>query len=194
MKTYNVKCFCGKIFTALKNNITRGHTRSCGCLKYLHVSYHGLRGTPIYSSWDSMVQRCTNPKAAHYRNYGARGISICTEWRDFKTFHAWAIANGWAEGLEIDRRDNNGNYEPSNCRWVTHAENNLNKRTNRLVTYAGQTKTLKEWSDLTGLRYKTIQGRLDILKWDTEKALTTPPGKDAGGYYAHLFRDVRAQL
>jgi len=141
-----------------------------------------------------MVQRCTNPKAAHYRNYGARGISICTEWRDFKTFHAWAIANGWAEGLEIDRRDNNGNYEPSNCRWVTHAENNLNKRTNRLVTYAGQTKTLKEWSDLTGLRYKTIQGRLDILKWDTEKALTTPPGKDAGGYYAHLFRDVRAQL
>lgn len=194
MRSVLVRCGCGKEFKTLKNNIDRGHTRSCGCLKYKLPSYHGMRGTPIYTSWDCIVQRTTNPKNAHYHNYGARGITICAEWRNFKTFYQWAIANGWAVGLEIDRRDNEGDYEPGNCRWVTPAQNNLNKRTNRLLTYNGQTKTIKEWSDLTGLRYKTIQGRLDILGWDVEKILTTPSGRSQGGRYAHLFRDIRTQL
>lgn len=193
MRMVRVRCDCGTVFSALLNNIRRDHTQSCGCLKYQLPSYHGMRGTPIYTSWDSMIQRCTNPKSYHYRNYGARGIMICSEWRNFKNFHKWAIENGWAEGLEIDRINNDGNYEPSNCRWVTPAVNNLNKRTNRLLTFDGQTKTLKEWSDLTGLRYKTIQGRIDIMKWSVEKALTTPPKQSIGTQrYAHLFREVRS--
>lgn len=194
LKTCMVLCGCGKPFKVLKSNAVSGHTRSCGCLKHRLPSYHGMRGTPIYSSWDSMVQRCTNPKSAHYRNYGGRGISICPEWRDFKAFHAWAIANGWSEGLEIDRRDNNGNYEPGNCRWATHAENNRNKRNNRLLTYRDQAKTIAEWSALTGLQFKTIQGRLDTLGWNAEKTLITPPSRSQGGRYAHLFRDIRSQL
>ncbi len=194
MKVYVVRCVCGKEFTALRNNVDRGHTRSCGCLKYRHPAYHGLRGTAIYRSWDCMIQRCYNPKTKAYKNYGARGVTVCGQWREFKVFYAWAISSGWKKGLELDRRNNNGNYEPSNCRWVTHSENNLNKRTNRLITFNGQTKTIKEWSDLTGLRYKTVQGRLDIMKWDIERVLTTPPGKAAGGRYAHLFRDIRTQL
>lgn len=192
MRTYIVRCICGKRFTALQNNVNRGHTKSCGCLKYRKSTYHGLRGTPTYSTWDSMVQRCTNPKAAHYRNYGARGITVCAEWRDFRAFHQWAIANGWAEGLIIDRKNNDGNYEPDNCHWVTRSISNLNKRNNRFIAYNGVSKTIKEWSDLTGLHFKTIQGRVDILKWDVEKTLTTPPGKSQGGRYAHLFRDIRA--
>lgn len=194
LKTCVVQCICGKQFKALKGNISSGHTKSCGCLVYRKPSYHGMRGSPIYTSWDCMVQRCVNSKSAHFHNYGGRGIAICSEWRDFKAFYAWAIVNGWAEGLELDRVNNNGNYEPCNCRWVTPAQNNLNKRTNRNLTYQGQTKTLKEWSLLTGLRVKTIQGRLDSLGWDMEKTLTTPPSRSQGGRYAHLFKDIRAQL
>lgn len=142
-----------------------------------------------------MIQRSTNPKAAHYHNYGARGIQVCAEWRDFKKFHQWAITSGWAEGLELDRKDNNGNYEPDNCRWVTHSVNNLNKRNNRLLTFNEQTKTLTEWSHLTGLQPKTIQGRIDAMGWDVGKALTTPPKpNNARTAYAHLFRDIRTQL
>lgn len=122
-----------------------------------------------------MIQRCTNPRAAHYRNYGARGIRICDEWRDFKVFYRWATKNGWAKGLELDRKDNNGNYEPDNCRWVTSAVNNLNKRTNRIIVFNGETKTLKEWSLITGIHPKTITGRLDLLQWSISDALTHKP-------------------
>lgn len=177
LKTCIVRCYCGKTFQALKANITKGHTKSCGCRKYQHPAYHGMRGTPIYTSWDCMVQRCTNQRNAHFHNYGARGIGINPEWRKFKCFYVWAISNGWEQGLELDRVDNNGNYEPSNCRWVTPAVNNLNKRTNRLITHDGETKTLTEWSRSTGLSVKAIQGRLDSLHWDIARALTTPSSR-----------------
>lgn len=186
MSTYILRCVCGTQFVALQNNVNRGHTKSCGCLKRRLPTYHGQRGTPIYTSWDCMVQRCCNPKAASYRNYGGRGIRICSAWREFKEFYQWAIVNGWAEGLELDRVDNNGNYEPSNCRWVTPAENNLNKRTNRLITFNGQTKTLKEWGQSTGLHPKTITGRLDLLRWSVADALTTP----SRGRYAQLSKSI----
>lgn len=171
LRTYILICSCGNRFIALKGNINKGHTKSCGCRKPTH--YHGLRGTPIYSSWDAMIQRCTNVNHKAYCNYGGRGIKICEEWRDFIRFNEWAVQNGWAPKMELDRKDNNGNYEPSNCRWVTHSINNRNKRNNRLLTYNGEIKTMQEWSEITGLSFKCIQGRIDSLGWSIERALTT---------------------
>lgn len=171
LRTYILICSCGKQFSALKGNVNKGHTKSCGCRNPTH--YHGLRDSPIYGSWDAMTQRCTNQNHRAYSNYGGRGISICEEWRNFLKFHEWAINNGWAAKMELDRKDNNGNYEPGNCRWVTHSINNRNKRNNRLLTYNEETKTLQEWSEITGLSFKSIQSRIDSLGWNTEKALTT---------------------
>jgi hypothetical protein len=188
-KTHFVLCSCGNEFLALRQNIISGHTKSCGCRK--PPGYHGLQGTPIHNTWDSMIQRCCNPKNRHFSNYGARRISVCDEWRDFVAFYNWSMGHGWATGLELDRKENNGNYEPENCQWVTHTANNRNKRTNRPVTYRNQTKLIVEWSELTGLRYKTLQYRINNPEWSVERALITPP---TGGEYAHLFRDVREQL
>lgn len=171
LRTYILICSCGKQFSALKGNVNKGHTKSCGCRKPTH--YHGLRDSPIYGSWDAMTQRCTNQNHRAYSNYGGRGISICEEWRNFLKFHEWAINNGWATKMELDRKDNNGDYEPSNCRWVTHSVNNRNKRNNRLITHRGETKTLTEWAEVTGLSVKCIQGRIDTLRWEIEKTLTT---------------------
>jgi len=90
---------------------------------------HGLRKHPLYSVWDGMTQRCTNQKTKAYKNYGGRGVVICDEWRgNFKPFYDWCLSNGWRKGLEIDRIDNDGNYEPSNCRFISHRLNNLNTR------------------------------------------------------------------
>jgi hypothetical protein len=169
--TYILICSCGNQFKAFKGNVNSGHTKSCGCRKPTH--FHGLRDTPIYGSWDAMTQRCTNSNHKAYPNYGGRGIKIYEEWRDFLKFHEWAINNGWAPKMELDRIDNDGNYEPNNCRWVTHSINNRNKRNNRLITYNGETKTLAEWSEMTGLSFKCIQGRIDSLGWTIEKTLTT---------------------
>lgn len=85
---------------------------------------HGLSNSRIYNVWNCMRQRCSNPKNSHYSAYGGRGISVCPEWQNsFESFYAWAINNGYKDTLEIDRINNDGNYEPSNCRWVTRKEN-----------------------------------------------------------------------
>lgn len=175
LKTYILICFCGKEFKALKGNVDKGHTKSCGCMK--SPNFHGLQDTPIHNTWDSMIQRCTNIKNRQYRNYGARGIKVCDDWRDFMTFYKWSIVNYWAPKMELDRIDNDGDYTPSNCRWVTHSANNRNKRNNRLLTYNGETKTIVEWSEITGLSFRCIQGRVDSLGWSVEKTLTTKSNK-----------------
>lgn len=119
-----------------------------------------------------MNERCYSPKAINYKNYGARGIKICDEWKnDFTAFYNWAIANGYDDKLSIDRIDNDGNYEPNNCRWVTRKKQCNNRRSNRLIECNGKIQTLQEWADETNINSNTITLRLK-RNWTIERALS----------------------
>lgn len=134
---------------------------------------HGGTGTRLYFIWKSMRQRCNNPKNKKFPNYGLRGIKICDEWNDFVTFKKWALTHGYEDHLTLDRKDNDGNYEPSNCRWST-ADTQANNRTNnRFIEFNGECHTLGEWSKITGISLRIIWQRLN-RGWTVEKTLTTP--------------------
>ena len=130
------KCgFCGTEFRTQINNVKNGNTKSCGCYRKRIISEthktHGLIETRLYRIWTNIKDRVLNPKNKQYNDYGGRGITICEEWKnDFVTFYNWAMLNGYEEnkGLSIDRIDNDGNYEPSNCRWTTKTIQQRNQR------------------------------------------------------------------
>lgn len=121
-----------------------------------------------------MIQRTTNCNRTEYGDYGGRGIKVCEEWRNsFEAFEQWATAHGYEENLTIDRINNNEGYCPNNCRWVTGKEQGRNKRNNRCLTYNGQTKTIAEWAEVTGIKSNDLYMRVR-RGWSAEKALTTP--------------------
>ena len=123
----------------------------------------------------SLISRCYDEENPNYCNYGKRGIKVCDEWlNDKESFYNWALANGYEKGLQIDRIDVNGNYEPSNCRWVTSKVNNNNRRDNRIFEIDGVVHTMSEWSDIYGISNECVRHRINQLKWDIKKALTTP--------------------
>lgn len=133
--------------------------------------------TKLYFAWYAMKQRCSNPKEASYRNYGGRGIRVCSEWKNsFQAFYDWAIEKGgYKPGLTVERINNNGHYSPRNCAFVTKGKQAINRRTCNMITAFGETKCLLEW--VRDKRCKTGRGGLDsrIKKgMDPEKAITTP--------------------
>jgi hypothetical protein len=172
------KCSCGNAKEILVPNVVNGKSKSCGCLRAELLSEnkpakkHGLAKTPIYDVWHLMHRRCYEVGSKNYHQYGGRGITVCPEWHDVEVFSQWAFDNGYAQGLQLDREDNYGMYEPSNCHFVSSKINNNNRRDNRLIRYAGKTQTLQQWADETGLNTATIRMRLDKLHWSVEKALT----------------------
>lgn len=140
----------------------------------------------LQSIFQGMKTRCYDPKCKVYKNYGARGIKLCEEWNNrervptednatkgYLAFKNWALANGYADNLTIDRIDVNGNYEPSNCRWITHKEQCNNTRRNHLITYKGRTQNLKQWCDELNLSYNVIAQRIITYHWSIEKAFET---------------------
>ena len=141
-----------------------------------HINYkHGLYKTRLYKEWESMKRRCYCKSATSYEYYGAIGINVCDEWRnDFKTFYDWSMSHGYDDTLTIDRIDVNGNYEPSNCRWITMKEQCRNKRNNRLLTFNGKTQCIVDWANDLQIDRRTITKRIDVLGWTVEKALSTP--------------------
>ena len=175
---YLCQCECGNFTKVSRPNLKSGSVKSCGCLLKHSEKRHGLSKTPLYNSWRDMKIRCYNENSPSYVNYGGRGIKVCEEWlNDFMTFYKWAMANGYKKGLSIDRIDVNGNYEPNNCRWVSMKVQQNNRRNNHYITYRGETHTLMEWSEITGINYDCLKTRINTLKWSIEKALTTPSGR-----------------
>lgn len=119
-----------------------------------------------------MKRRCDNKNVKAYADYGGRGIRVCDDWSNsYVAFMEWALSNGYKETLSIDRIDNNGNYEPSNCRWVDMTTQANNRRSNVIYTYNGETHNIAEWADITGITYKTLHYRLSH-GWDIGRALT----------------------
>lgn len=152
------QCDCGNQKIMCSHDL--GHTKSCGCKKYGQSKKHGLKNTKLYKVWKGFKQRCYNSNNPGYKNYGGRGIKVCEEWlNDFQAFYDWAMENGYKEGLSIDRIDNNGNYEPSNCRWTNRQVQNDNRRNVIHLSYNDETHNIAEWSRILGISKKTIQGR-----------------------------------
>ena len=135
---------------------------------------HREGNTRLYRIWSLMKQRCYNPKNHDYKSYGERGIIVCDEWFDYCCFRDWAIENGYSDELTIDRIDNNKGYFPNNCRWTTQKNQSRNKRNTRYLTMDGETKSLAEWVDITGIHKSTIRYRIHNMGWSTEMALSTP--------------------
>lgn len=185
---WECKCDCGNITFVTTSNLTCNRIRSCGCLKIKQLldrsTTHNQRHTVLYSVWRGLRQRCNNPKHASYHNYGGRGITVCEEWdKSFQAFYDWSYANGYSTEnqkdeklkLTIDRIDNNGNYEPSNCRWVDRKTQTRNMRTTRFITFNGQNKSVSEWCEIYGIKLQTFNTRIRN-GWSIEEALTKPLG------------------
>lgn len=175
---WNCICECGNSAIVDAYALTKGLTRSCGCLASETaaklLSTHGYSKTKLYSVYKAMRARCENPNTKHYEDYGGRGIFVCNEWKSNRvSFFKWAEENGYHEGLSIDRIDVDGNYEPSNCRWITMQEQQLNKRTNRILTINGVSKPCKCWADEAHISDKTLDKRLR-LGWNNYDAVFKP--------------------
>ncbi len=126
----------------------------------------------LVNIYSLMKQRCYNPRNPGFHNYGGRGIRVCVDWLlDSNSFYTWAVNNGYSDELSIDRIDNNGDYSPANCRWVTVKVQNNNTRTNRLLTYKGKTQTMAQWADEVGINYAALENRINRLKWPLSRAL-----------------------
>lgn len=118
---------------------------------------NGLYSTRLYSIWEGMKYRCSSSK---FKRYAGRGISICQEWETFLPFYEWAISNGYNETLSIDRKDNDSDYCPENCRWSTSVEQANNRVTSRFITIGSKTQTVKQWADEYNLCDETIRQRI----------------------------------
>lgn len=177
------RCDCGASHTVDGQELRAGKSRSCGCLQRETIgeigrrtaTKHGLCESPEYEVWAAMIQRCTNPSAQEYPRYGARGISVCERWRDFAHFIE-DMGPRSSPDHSIDRKDNNGNYEPSNCRWATRKQQDRNKRSNRIVTAFGRTGPLETFikGGSQTLEYRRAYNRL-ARGWSAEDALSVPP-------------------
>lgn len=158
------KCECGNTKEVGYNNLSSGQVKSCGCLRREtsgnRNKTHGLSRTRLYNIYTHMIDRCYRKTDKRYNDYGGRGITVCEEWlSDFLNFYNWSINNGYEQSLSIDRINNNGNYEPTNCRWVTNKEQCRNYSRNVSLTYNNETHCLIEWSEILGISYHTIKRR-----------------------------------
>lgn len=179
---WRCRCDCGNEIFAMGGNLRSGDTQSCGCLNRENAKKryltHGGTNTRLFRIWHNMKNRCGNPNTKDYADYGSRGIKVCPEWSEnFEAFRDWAMANGYREDLTLDRKDNDGPYSPENCRWITNAAQQNNRRNNHLLTLYGKTQTITKWAEETGINRSTLKARLK-RGWSIEKALTYPVGKE----------------
>jgi hypothetical protein len=167
------KCDCGNETISHTTSLTSGRTKSCGCKNkedlLSAVTTHGGRKTELYKHWCLMKTRCYYPKYDHYDRYGARGIIVCPEWEnDFATFREWAVNNGYVDGLQIDRINTNGNYEPANCRWINRTQQVRNRTNTLFFEIDGINKPFAEWCEIHGVNYKKAHQRYKA-GWSVER-------------------------
>lgn len=184
MQRWLCHCSCGKQSTPQGVALKNGTTKSCGCLRAeravetQHVHGHAARDglqSPTYKTWSSMIQRCTNPTAKRYEHYGGRGIQVCQRWRD--SFEAFLTDMGErppGRGYSIDRVDNDGHYEASNCRWATRDQQANNTSRCRYFMFNGTRMTLKQVACAAGVKYETLRHRLNRGR-SLDSALYAPP-------------------
>lgn len=158
------KCDCGKEIIVDIYALLNGHIKSCGCTRKENFKYivHGKSKDPLYIVYGGMKNRCYIKSNQEYENYGGRGIKVCDEWlgeNGFSNFYDWSIKNGYKKGLTIDRINNDGNYEPSNCRWITRKEQSKNTSRNLYITYKGETHLLCEWVNILNISWGKIRYR-----------------------------------
>lgn len=176
------QCDCGKKISAFSSNLVMGYTKSCGCYgaqrrSESHTTHGGYndpekKGTLL--SWKSMMVRCYYKRNNRYHLYGGRGITVCDRWKQFENF--WTDMGRRPEGMSLDRKDNNENYTPQNCRWASHRQQQNNRRNNVLLEFQGESKTAPEWGRAVGLSGSLIQSRISN-GWSVERAITTPARK-----------------
>ena len=180
-KFWLCQCDCGNTASVSSYKLRTGYTRSCGCLQQEHRKEgfnrkHGMADTKLYVIWQNMKHRCTDPKNMMFKHYGGRGITVCQEWLSgFEQFLKWAESAGYYEGLSLERINVNGNYEPNNCKWITKTQQYLNRTDSHFLTAFGRTQTIKEWADESGIKYDTIERRVNQYGWSAEKAVTFKP-------------------
>lgn len=176
-KAFVCLCECGTEKIIVGTSLRRGLSRSCGCqtIQWGNQSRktHGLARHRLVGTWRSMKQRCYNPNHDAYARYGGRGIKVCERWHALENFVAdnEALAK---PGLTLDRRDNDGDYTPDNCRWITPKEQGRNRSVNRLITVDGRTQCVAAWAEEYGVRPNLILERLE-RNWPEDEAVTTPP-------------------
>lgn len=178
------KCDCGNEKKAPSYALTHGKIKSCGCFRRefsrQKATTHGGAGTRLYGVWNNMISRCTNPKNVSYRYYGSKGITVCDEWLSFENFRKWAFSSGYDDSAKrgectLDRIDPDGNYEPSNCRWVNSTEQANNTGRNVNVEYKGKSYTIAELARYAGIKTSTFWARLNS-GWSIEDAIEIPIG------------------
>lgn len=174
-------CACGKEVTVMAQSLRRLRTQSCGCyatekrrqqaaLMRAQQNGHGYYNSPTYKSWSSMHGRCLYSGTNGYHNYGGRGIAVCERWEKFENF--LADMGERPRGTTLERKNQNGDYEPSNCRWATNGEQARNRRNNHVIEFRGVTKCLSDWASDLGITPTTLTKRL--TSWTLESALTRP--------------------
>lgn len=154
---WRCKCDCGNITDVRANHLKRGAVVSCGCYNSQVIRTHDLSKTKLYHTYQNMKYRCENEDSDEYKNYGSRGIRVL--WNNFESFYEWSMANGYKDGLTIDRIDVNGDYSPTNCRWATMKQQCRNRRTNVIIEYLGEKHCLSEWAEITNQPYARLQSR-----------------------------------
>lgn len=176
---YLCQCECGNTKIVRGNNLICGYTKTCGCYDYTSKEnggriIHGLSKTRLYKIWNHMISRCYNLKDKAYKNYGARGILVFSEWKDnFINFYNWALDNGYNDKLTIDRIDNNKGYFPDNCHFANDKTQCNNRRSNHPITINNETHNIMEWSRIYNISHSTIIQRLK-RGWSEYDAITTP--------------------
>jgi hypothetical protein len=188
---WRCRCDCGTIGAVQRSGLRLGHSKSCGCFMsdeaVRRQTTHGMTKTSEYRIWSMMKVRCNKPEHRTYKYYGGRGIKVCDEWEHSFEAFLKAVGNRPSKKHTLDRIDNNGNYCPENCRWATRAQQDNNRRNNKVITWREETKTLSQWCIHLGIDHARVRRRMQE-GMSFERAVLRPVG-----HWAHVTEPTSAQ-